>query len=79
MNKLLSLFSDGSDGMPLSLTRFLVFVLVAAVIGTKFYNSGLTGQPIVWNNEDFSMLGIAFGAKLWQNSQEQTPPVPKTP
>lgn len=79
MNKLLSAFSDGSEGMPLSLTRILVFILVATVIATKFYNSHLTHAPIVWDNQDFSMLGIAFGAKLWQNSQEQTPPVPKTP
>ena len=76
MNKLLSAFSDGSEGMPLSMTRVMVCFLIVAVVGTKYYNSWLTKTPILWDNQDFTMIGGALGVKLFQNSQESTTPNP---
>lgn len=70
MDSIKSMLSDGSTGMPISLMRVIVLIIIVAVIGSKFWNSYWTKTPIVWDTQDFEMLGMAFGSKLIQNSQE---------
>lgn len=54
-----------------SMMRVVVFIVIVAVVGAKFYNAYLTKSPIVWDSQDLELAGIAFSGKLIQNTQEK--------
>ena len=77
MDKILSAFQDGNGQT--SMMRVVMFVVVGAVIGSKFFNSWITKTPIVWDAQDLMLIGSVISGKLIQNSQENpTPTVNKT-
>jgi len=77
MQKLLSAFSDDTGAT--SMTRVVMFLVVAAVIISKFTNSYLTKTPITWETSDMEMIGLISGVKLIQNVQEASPTTAATP
>ena len=65
------MFQDGNGQG--SMMRVVVFVVIASVIGSKFFNAWITKTPIVWDTQDFLLIGSVLGGKLIQNSQETKP------
>lgn len=74
MQKFISAFQDDSGAT--SMMRLTMFLTVVAVLGSVFYNAWLTKTPISWGDNDFKMIGVVVGGKLWQNSQENAVPTP---
>ena len=72
MQKLLSAFSDDTGAV--SMTRVVMFLVVVAVIVSKFTNSYISKTSIIWETSDMEMIGLISGVKLIQNVQEATPP-----
>jgi hypothetical protein len=77
MKNILSMLSDGEGNT--SLMRVIVLLIIGSVIASKFYNAWLTKQPVVFDTQDFELVGIAFGSKLIQNSQENSTPTATLP
>ncbi len=73
MKELSTMFGDGTGNY--SMLRVIMFVVIVALIATKFYNAHLTGEPVTWTNQDLGILGTLIGGKVLQNVQENdTPP-----
>ncbi len=70
-NLIVTAFGDGTGNT--SMMRIIIFMMIAAVIGSKFYNAWLLKAPIVWDTTDLEMAGMAIGGKLIQNTQENKP------
>lgn len=60
-----------------SMMRVVTLLIVLAVIVPKVILAIQTKTPVIWSTDDMEMLGAALGAKLVQNTQEQTPTTPK--
>ncbi len=76
-NSLASMFSDGLGNI--SMMRVVMILVIISVVGSKFYNAWLTKTPITWDQQDLEMAGMAFGAKLIQNTQENKPDATTSP
>ena len=80
MQKLIETLGMGDGNGSTSSTRVVMVLIALAVILPKIVASFKTGAPPVWSEGDWAMLGIAFGGKLMQNSQEAKTTEPtKTP
>lgn len=79
LTNLLASFGLGDGQGNTSITRVILMLITLAVLLPKIILAIKTGVSPEWTATDMEMLGIAFGAKLVQNQQEnQTPTVPKT-
>ena len=65
---ILSAIGDGQDNA--SMMRVIVFLIILAVIASKFYNAWITKTAIEWDAHDLELAGMAIGGKLVQNTQE---------
>ena len=79
MKTLLTAIQDGQGNA--STTRIVVLLIVLSILAPKVYLSFKVGAPLTWNADDLTMLGMALGAKLVQNTQENAgaaggPPLP---
>lgn len=63
-----SLLSDSTGQV--STMRVAVLIVIAAVIGSKFYNAWLTKMPVTWDSNDWLTISSALAGKLIQNTQE---------
>jgi len=69
-------FGLGDGAGNTSSTRLVMLMIALAVIIPKIVLAIKAGQSPVWTTDDMGMLGIAFGAKLFQNHQENGQPKP---
>ena len=70
MKDLITKILDDGNGN-ISSMRVIVILVIGAVIVSKFVNAYITKQPIIWNTDDWQIIGVALGSKLFQNYQEQ--------
>ena len=66
------MFSDGSPGNPISLMRVVTLLIILTVLIPKVVIACQTGVPPVFTPADMSIIGIALGAKIVQNTQEKS-------
>ena len=66
---MISMLGDGAGNV--SSTRVIMLFVVVAIVASKFFNSYLTKQPIVWSDTDWGMIATVVGGKLIQNTQEK--------
>ena len=68
MKALLSMFGDGSGS--LSMMRLVTLLVILTVLIPKAVISIRTGVAPVFTPADMEIIGLALGAKLLQNMQE---------
>ena len=74
LTKILAHFGLGDGLGNTSSTRMVMMLIVLAVLSPKIILAIKSGVLPEWTTGDMEMLGIAFGAKLVQNSQENPKP-----
>lgn len=74
LTNILSSIGLGDGQGNTSITRVVVALIVLAVLLPKIILAIKAGTEPTWTPGDMEMLGIAFGAKLVQNTQENAQP-----
>ena len=76
LTSILAALGMGDGQGSTSSTRVVMALIVLAVLAPKIILAIKTGVSPEWTASDMEMLGIAFGAKLVQNQQENQTTVP---
>lgn len=79
LSQLVQSIGLGDGTGQVSSMRIMVMLVLLTVLVPKVVIAIQTSTTPEWSESDMAILGIAFGAKLWQNNQENAGTTPPTP
>jgi len=74
MKNPLTLFCDDTGAY--SMMRVSMFLMIVAIIASKFINAYLFQQPVVWSGTDWGLIVTVFSGKVIQAKIENSPSTP---